>query len=317
MFRVERGGGWDLTDAHCRAFYRGALRQSTAYGYNGLRVARVPAGKEIVKVIASEEKKPPVESKLPPPFKNGLGMEFVLVPKGKSWLGGSGGKPGDKEVQILHDFYLGKYEVTQGEWEKVTGKNPSYFSRNGGGKLFVKAVSDVDLNRFPVDWVSWEDAQEFVKRLNEQDKSAGWVYRLPKEAEWEYACRGGPLDKVDGGFDYYLDTPANKLLPEQANVGNKQTCKVGSYRPNRLGLHDMHGNVLEWCEELFDLKEPKSASFYVLRGGSYNLNETQCRASYRNTTQANQAKSYIGLRVARVPIGKEIAKVIAIEEKKK
>ena len=130
---------------------------------------------------------------LPPTFTNSLGMEFVLVPKGKSWLGGGGGKPGDKEVEITHDFYLGKYEVTQEEWEKVMGSNPSHFSRTGGGKDAVKDIADAELKRFPVENVSWDDAQLFLERLNKREKEAGWVYRLPKEAEWEYACRGGPM----------------------------------------------------------------------------------------------------------------------------
>ena len=98
----------------CGAGSRSPRAPSYKFCTLGLRLARVPAGKEIVKV-APEEKKPPVESELLPAFKNSLGMAFVLVPKGKSWLGGGGGKPGTKEVEILHDFYLGVYEVTQEE----------------------------------------------------------------------------------------------------------------------------------------------------------------------------------------------------------
>jgi predicted Ser/Thr protein kinase len=128
-----------------------------------------------------------------PTFKNSLGMEFVLVPKGKSWLGGGGGKLGDKEVVIAHDFYLGKYEVTQEEWEKVTGLTPSWFSRTGGGKDLVRDIPDAELNRFPVENVAWDDVQAFLERLNNGEKVAGWVYRLPTAAEWEYACRGGPV----------------------------------------------------------------------------------------------------------------------------
>src|SRR5205085_12455208 len=102
-------------------------------------------------------------------------------------------RPGDKEVVIGQDLYLGKYEVTQEEWEKVTGLNPSHFSRTGGHKDKVKDIGDTELKRFPVENVSWDDAQLFLERLNKGEKEARWVYRLPKEAEWEYACRGGRL----------------------------------------------------------------------------------------------------------------------------
>src|SRR5207248_2604442 len=119
---------------------------------------------------------------LPKTFTNSLGMEFILVPKGKSWLGGGGGKFGDKEVEIPQDFYLGKHEVTQEEWQKVTGVNPSHFSREGPGKNAVKDIPDADLKRFPVEMVSWNDAQLFLKLLNAQAQEAEWEYRLPKEA---------------------------------------------------------------------------------------------------------------------------------------
>lgn len=164
-------------------------------------------------------------------------------------MGGGGGKVSPKEVEIAHDFYLGVYEVTQGEWQAVMGKNPSRFSHTGAGSHAVKDIPAADLKRFPVEGVSWNDCQWFVIRLNENLKENGWVYRLPTEAEWEYACRGGPLlKKEDYGFDFYLAAPTHTLLPDRANfdqTGLQRTCKVGSYRPNRLGLYDMHGNVWE------------------------------------------------------------------------
>lgn len=103
----------------------------------------------------------------------GVRMEFVLVPKGKSWLGGGNGKPGNKEVEIPYDFYLGKYLVTQEEWKTVTGANPSFFSRTGEVKHAVRYIADTDLKRFPVENVSWEDTQVFLTRLNERVKEPG------------------------------------------------------------------------------------------------------------------------------------------------
>jgi formylglycine-generating enzyme required for sulfatase activity len=246
-------------------------------------------------------------------------MEFVLVPKGKSWLGGGAGKPGDKEVEIPQDFYLGKYEVTQEEWEKVMGNKPSHFSPSGGGKDAVKGITEADLKRFQVEMVSWDDAQLFLGKLNQRDKQEGWVYRLPKEAEWKYASRGGPLaDKLDSAFDFDFDKPTNQLLPDQANFrpgkkGLERTCKVGSYPPNRLGLYDMHGNVWEWCDDT--LKAADGDSLRVHRGGCWGDGARGCLAAHRGPRTPDIRGDWLGFRLARVPVGKEIVK-IAPEEKK-
>jgi serine/threonine protein kinase len=237
----------------------------------------------------------------PPQFTNALGMEFVLVPKGKSWLGGGGGTPEDKEVEIKHDFYLGKYEVTQGEWEKLTGLNPSAFKA-------VVGVRPEDQKRFPVETVSWNDAQDFIKLVNEKTKEAGWMYRLPTEAEWEYACRGGPLsNRLLSAFDFYFEKPTNSLLPEQANIMPGpvkvlgRTCKVGNYQPNRLGLYDMHGNVWEWCDD--EVKDDKGVSPRVFRGGSWAHDSGYCRAANRDALPPSDRDYRLGLRLARVPLG--------------
>jgi eukaryotic-like serine/threonine-protein kinase len=238
---------------------------------------------------------------LPPTFKNSIGMEFVIVPKGKSWLGGGNGKLGDKEAEFPADFYLGKYEVTQEEWEKVIGigVNPSAFSRNGGSNNLVKDISDVDLKRFPVEQVSWHDCQFFVERLNKLEKETDWVYRLPTEAEWEYASRGGPMsDKLDSAFSFYFDKPMSSLLSEQANFkdnGLNRPCQVGSYAPNKLGLYDMHGNVWEWCEHTFN------ATDRVYRGGGWLNPSEYCRAEAFHANPPLHRDTLVGLRLARVP----------------
>ena len=121
---------------------------------------------------------------LAPRYKNSLGMEFALVPKGKSWLGGGNGKEGTNEVNIAQDFYLGVYEVTQEEWQKVMGKQARATS-HAQRRSMRKDIADDELKRFPVENVSWEEAQAFVKLVNEKvkkdGKEAGWEYRLPTE----------------------------------------------------------------------------------------------------------------------------------------
>jgi formylglycine-generating enzyme required for sulfatase activity len=233
-----------------------------------------------------------------PTFTNSLGMEFVLVPKGRSWLGGGGGKPGQKEVVIARDFYLGKYEVTQEEWKKVTGLTPSAFSRTGAGGNTVRNIADTELKRFPVENITWDDVQTFLERLNNGVKDSGWVYRLPTAAEWEYACRGGPLsDKAESAYDFYFDRPTNRLRPDQANVDRflQRTCKVGSYPPNRLGLYDMHGNVWEWCndaERTFDRTSNREP-----RGGGWSTVPEACNAANRLGPARWEAR--VGLRLVR------------------
>ncbi len=264
---------------------------------------------EVIEVTGRGEvsRAAPTEKTPPTVFTNALGMQFALVPKGTARLGGGDGAAGSKEVEFPEDFYLGVYAVTQEEWVKMMGSNPSRFSRQGAGKDAVKDISDAELKRFPVETISWDEAQSFVKLLNEHDKQAGWKYRLPTEAEWEYACRGGPMsDPADGSFDYYFENPTNELLPAQANFGKGEagrTCPVGSYDPNQLGLHDMHGNVHVWCDdEVAHPNDPSGATHRVLRGGSYWSPLEFCRAANRFVHLPSYRYSNIGLRVARVPV---------------
>jgi formylglycine-generating enzyme required for sulfatase activity len=224
---------------------------------------------------------------------NNIGMEFVLVPKGEAWLGGGGGAPGNQRVEIQNDFYLGKYEVTQEEWEKMTGHNPSGFRGMPG-------IRPAEQKRFPVDSVSWDDIQSFVKLLNTRLKEEGWVYRLPSITEWEYACRGGPMnEKAVGRFDFYCGKAANQLQPSQANYHTGRSCKVGSFEPNLLGLYDMHGNLWEWCHDPAGVLD--SPSLRLLRGGSWRGEAERCRASVRdNAHPTSRRDTNLGLRMALV-----------------
>jgi formylglycine-generating enzyme required for sulfatase activity len=238
-------------------------------------------------------------------------MKFVKVPKGTFWMGWDSDKKESKQVEIKEDFELAAYTVTQEQWETVMGSNPSYFSRQGKGKDYVKDIPDADLKRFPVEMVSWEDAQKFLNKLNAREKGKGWLYRLPSEAEWEYACRNASTTKEECAFDFYFDKPTNDLSSKQANFDGEfpagkaekgpkleRPTKVGSYAPNKLGLYDMHGNVLQWCEDLYD-----GGIGRVFRGGSWLDRGLHCRAAIRDQFGPADRNSDLGLRLARVPSG--------------
>jgi formylglycine-generating enzyme required for sulfatase activity len=187
------------------------------------------------------------------------------------------------EVTLTKPFYMGKNEVTQEQWEAVMGKNPS---KTKGAKL-------------PVTDVSWEDCQEFIKKLN---KKTDGGYRLPTEAEWEYACRAGTTTAYSFG---------DKITPKDANYLDSkigEPVAVGSYKPNAFGLYDMHGNVWEWCEDWYDdypagavtdPKGPATGEKRVLRGGSFYLFESFARSSNRYGITPSARDVFNGFRLAR------------------
>lgn len=240
-----------------------------------------------------------------PQLKNSIGMEFAHVPKGKAWLGGGGGKEGNREVSFKNDFYIGVYPVTQQEWQKVTGTNAAHFSRNGFRKEAVKDIADEDLNRFPVEGVSYADVEAFLAKLNEHAKDAGWTYRLPTQDEWEYACRGGPIDKAASAFHFYVPEPRNDLPPNLANYahvgGPNRTVKAGQYPPNKLGIYDMHGLVLEWCSDAG--KNAIGEDTRIARGGSWN--DSAGTASSPKQFLPTVRYASLGLRVVRVRVESE------------
>jgi formylglycine-generating enzyme len=218
------------------------------------------------------------------------GMEFVLVKGGCFQMGDTFGD-GDNDEKPLHevcvdDFYLGKYEVTQGQWEKVMGNNPSSFKGRDN----------------PVERVSWNDVQEFIDRLNNQ---SGRKYRLPTEAEWEYAARSG------GKREKYSGTSQEADLGQYAwysdNSGN-QTHPMGEKRPNGLGLYDMTGNVWEWCADWYGENyyqdSPKdnprglgNGQYRVLRGGSWDSDPRDVRAAFRIRDDPANRYYYVGVRL--------------------
>ncbi len=268
----------------------------------------------------------------PPPITNSIGMKLVLVKPGTFLMGspeGEAGRSGDEhqhEVEITRSFYVGVYEVTQEQYKRVMGENPSFFSSTGGGK---DKVQGMDTRQFPVESVSWEDALEFCRRLKErpEEKSKGRVYRLPTEAEWEYVCRGGHLFKSPSPPFHF----GNSLSSTQANFdGNspfggaaegpylERTTKVGSYPTNHpLGLYDLHGNVWEWCADWYDAgyyqrsprprqdpQGPEKGERRVLRGGCWVIIGGYCRAAYRYFIASGGYSGRSGFRVVLVAGGR-------------
>jgi len=221
------------------------------------------------------------------------GMEMVFVKGGCFQMGDTvgGGNADEKPVHevCLSNFYLGKYEVTQGQWRQIMGSNPSYFSSCG--------------DNCPVENVSWNDVQDFISRLNRQ---SGKGYRLPTEAEWEYAARsGGKSEKFAGGAD------VNTVAWYDGNSSSK-THPAGQKLPNGLGLHDMSGNVWEWCGDWYDGQYysqsdrnnpsgPSSGSDRVFRGGSWNSNAADARAASRNRDNPGYRLDDVGFRLALPP----------------
>jgi formylglycine-generating enzyme required for sulfatase activity len=247
----------------------------------------------------------------PKPKAGPLGMKFVPLPKGTFYMGWNG-KPGSaKKTEIKEGFEIAIYTVTQWQWQELMGPNPSWFSRKGDGKEKVKDIKDEDLKQFPVEHVSWDDAQKFLEMLNKKEKGKGYVYRLPREVEWEYACRGGATTEEECSYHFYFDKPTNDLSSKQANFngnypdgkGKKgpnlgRTTKVGSYAPNKLGLYDMHGNVWQWLDDKF-LDGP----FRMVRGGCYYNGGSHCRSAHRRRGYGTSfVASNVGFRLVRVPV---------------
>jgi formylglycine-generating enzyme required for sulfatase activity len=240
-------------------------------------------------------------------------MTFVRLPKGTFYMGWNGRPGSAKKTEIKEDFEIAVHDVTQGQWEAImgAGSNPSWFSRTGGGRGNVLDISDEELKLFPVESVSWEDAQEFIKKLNEKERGHGYLYRLPTEAEWEYACRGGATSLEECSYHFYFDKPTNHLSSEKANFNGgvpfgkapngpylQQPTRVGAYPSNKLGLCDMHGNVWQWCADEFQ----QEGSDRVFRGGGWDIYGTYCQAAYRGWYERSNRNNNLGFRLAGVPV---------------
>jgi uncharacterized protein (TIGR02996 family) len=257
-----------------------------------------------------------------PEVVNSIGMRLALIPAGRFRMGSPSGEKergGDEEaheVGITRPFYLGVFPVTQGQWLGVRGDNPSCFCATGEGREEVKGL---DTGDFPVEMVSWKDAQAFLAKLTAlpEEKEAGWTYRLPSEAEWEYACRGGASSSTPFCFGESLSSAQANFdgaypyggAEEGPSLG--RTCPAGSYRPNAWGLFDLHGNVWQWCKDWYaedydgnspaqDPLGPSNGSRRVLRGGGWISGGRYCRAAYRNGITPAHRAGHVGFRVAAV-----------------
>jgi formylglycine-generating enzyme len=249
----------------------------------------------VVSIHAQEKKAPPKE------YNNGLGMKFVWIPPG-SFMMGSPKEEKERDfdetqhkVTLTKGFYMGVYTVTQEQWQGVMAKNPSHFK---GEK------------NLPVDNVSWEDCQEFILKLRDKTKDKK-AYRLPTEAEWEYACRAGTTTPFHFGATISTDqanydgTSTYDNGPKGFN--RKKTTPVGTFPANAWGLYDMHGNVFQWCQdwygpypenEVTDPHGPGKGTFAVLRGGCWAREPQSCRSARRQSYVEPRSRSRnLGLRV--------------------
>jgi formylglycine-generating enzyme required for sulfatase activity len=205
------------------------------------------------------------------------------------------------EVTLSKAFYCGKFEVTQGQWEQVMGSNPSKFKDSG--------------KNAPVEMVSWEDCQVFLKKLCQIEGIPEGAYRLLTEAEWEYACRAGTTGAFYNGDNFISMQETDKVAwcnlkePGVLSLPNKTvTHSVGLKKPNAFGLYDMHGNVEEWCQDwagyypddvVVDPSGPTSGIGRTLRGGSHMSAPIFCMSFIRGADMPNKRDDCIGLRLAR------------------
>jgi serine/threonine protein kinase/formylglycine-generating enzyme required for sulfatase activity len=285
--------------------------------HQGKNTPQTPDLQQVAKLAAQPAVQPSVQpSAQPQPgYTNSFGIEFVKVPAGQSVLGGTSGRVGTRTVEITYDFYIGKYEVTHEEWEKVMGPGTdlSEYSRTGKHSAAVVGISEQDLKRFPVDWVSWDECQNFIRRLNEQTKENGWVYRLPLSTEWEYACRNGPGQSAeDLGCDFYSGGPSTVLRSDRGNTvvtGIGRPCPVGSFPPNNLGIYDMAGNVFE----LLDDAAYESRETRLLAGGYWLDSAFHTRAAVRASVKPEVRVTGAGFRLIRVPAEQAVTPRLQME----
>jgi formylglycine-generating enzyme required for sulfatase activity len=241
---------------------------------------------------------------------NSVGMPLVLIPAGKFTMGSPstddqrGPHEAEHDVELARPFYLSAHEVTQKQFQEVLARNPSHFSATGGGR---QRLAGADPSNWPVESVAYADAVEFCERLTARpdEKSAGRVYRLPTEAEWEYACRAGTTSRFFTG-DVLLPRAARCDFGPAGGVPQPKTpAAVGSLSANEWGLFDMHGNVAEWCLDWHseapaggvDPRGPQQGTQRVIRGGGFYDSPARARSADRFRAPPATTDMAIGFRV--------------------
>jgi formylglycine-generating enzyme required for sulfatase activity len=234
-------------------------------------------------------------------FTNSIGMKFVLIPAGTFMMGSPSNEPGrgDDEKQyrvtLNNGFYMQTTEVTQGQWHQVMGTRP------WSGKDYVRDNPD-----HPAVYISWDDCQAFIRKITQ--KEGGSKYRLPTEAEWEYACRAGSTTRFHFGDNDSMLGDYAWYNKNAYDIGEKNARRVDSKGPNAWGLYDMHGNVWEWCQDWYedypsgsvtDPKGPSSGDSRVLRGGSWFDKPRYVRSAFRGGGAPGNGCYHLGFRLLR------------------
>jgi formylglycine-generating enzyme required for sulfatase activity len=296
-YRVLRGGSWFLFSRNSRS----ASRNKNVADYrdfdNGFRLVRELDDSSQIPPPPVPPTAPAIESTT-----NTIGMSLNLIPAGTFMMGSPEGEEGRKDdehqhkVTITKAFYMQATEVTQGQWQEVMGTEP------WKGKSLVKEGAN-----YAAVYMNWDDAVEYCEKLSKQE---GKTYRLPTEAEWEYACRAGTQtiwsfgddEKALGVYAWYDENAFS--------AGERYAHQVELKKPNAFGLYDMHGNVFEWCHDYYgvdyykqspekDPTGPTSGSFRVGRGGSWNFYSRRARSAYRPWVVAAGRNDNVGFRVVR------------------
>ena len=312
--RVARGGSRYTLARTCRSSSRYNKKPEVRSSDLGLRVAWVlpeegaaapspprpmPQTVEVGQTlnanntVTQPRSSTPAKKEIAVNLGRGVNLELVLIPAGTFLMGDNRSRDDEKpvhRVNITRPFYLGKYEVTQEQWQVLMGENnASYFKGR----------------RAPMERISWHDCQAFLERLNATARMPGARFTLPTEAQWEYACRAGSTLRYCFGDD---ESGLDKYAWYEKNSG-KKTHTVGTRSPNAWGLYDMHGNVYEWCQDrhsskyylgspLNDPQGPSSGSHRVFRGGSWFPDVGLCRSAYRDALPPDTRHPAVGFRVA-------------------